>query len=217
MQPKLPENYRQNIAGLRASPSLSDLRRMAPQPARPAANISSEPTYRGETQMRIIKPISLCIVVLSATGLPPAAPGASAEELHGHNVCRTVGGVTPEPLGDREGHALMLSLSSCQITEGPLAGAVLTETGMLEWDGPKAKELTGYGVARKPGSTYTFQHTDGTLEVTMTDGKPGGWTASGHGNVTMATGSWASLNGKKFEWSGKGTGPDVFEADYTFK
>jgi hypothetical protein len=27
----------------------------------------------------------------------------------------------------------------------------------------------------------------------------------------------ASLNGKKYEWTGKGTGPNVFEGDYTFK
>jgi hypothetical protein len=72
----------------------------------------------------------------------------------------------------------------------------------------------GYEPRREP---FAFQHTDGTLEVTMTDGKPSGWTASGHGIVTLATGSLASLNGKKYEWTGKGTGPNVFEADYTFK
>jgi hypothetical protein len=55
------------------------------------------------------------------------------------------------------------------------------------------------------------------LEVTMTDGKPSGWTASGHGIVTLATGSLASLSGKKYEWTGKGTGLNVFEGDYTFK
>jgi hypothetical protein len=98
-----------------------------------------------------------------------------------------------------------------------VAGSVQTETNMWEWDGPKAKELSGYGVARKPGATFAFQHTDGTLEVTMTDGKPSGWTASGHGIVTLATGSLASLNGKKYEWIAKGTGPNVFEGDYTFK
>jgi hypothetical protein len=99
----------------------------------------------------------------------------------------------------------------------PGAGAVQTETNVWEWDGPKAKELSTYGVARKPGAIFAFQHADGTLEVTMTDGKPSGWTASGHGIVTLATGSWASLNGKKYEWTGKGTGPNVFEGDYTFK
>jgi hypothetical protein len=88
---------------------------------------------------------------------------------------------------------------------------------MWEWEGPKAKELSGAGVGRKPGAALAFQDTDGTLEVTMTDGKPSGWTASGHSIVTMATGSWASLNGKKVEWTSKGTGPNVHEVDYTFK
>ena len=32
-----------------------------------------------------------------------------------------------------------------------------------------------------------------------------------------ATGSLGSLNGKKYEWTGKGTGPNVFEGDYTFE
>jgi hypothetical protein len=154
---------------------------------------------------------------LSAIVFALAAPTATAQELHGHILCRQVGAFTPEQLGDREGHALSMTQSSCQTTEGPLAGAVQTETNMWEWDGPKAKELSAYGVARKPGATFTFQHPDGTLEVTMTDGKPSGWTASGHGIVTLATGSWASLNGKTYEWTGKGTGPNVFEGDYTFK
>lgn len=169
------------------------------------------------TQMSRIKRLLLYASSLSAIVFGLAAPSATAQELHGHNVCRSVGAFTPEQLGDREGHALSISQSSCQVTEGLLAGAVQDETNVLEWDGPKAKELSAYGVARKPGATYAFQHTDGTLEVTMADGKPSGWTASGHGFVTMATGSLASLNGKNFEWTGKGTGPNVFEADYTFK
>jgi hypothetical protein len=167
--------------------------------------------------MRGIKLVPLCFGSLSAIAFALAVPSATAQEPHGHIVCRDVGAFTPEQLGDREGHALSIGQSSCQITEGPVAGAVQTETNLWEWDGPKAKELSGYGVARKPGATFAFQHPDGTLEVTMTDGKPSGWTASGHGIVTLATGSWASLNGKKYEWTAKGTGPNVFEGDYTFK
>ena len=167
--------------------------------------------------MRSIKVVPLCFGSLSAIAFALAVPSATAQEPHGHIVCRDVGAFTPEQLGDREGHALSIGQSSCQITEGPVAGAVQTETNLWEWDGPKAKELSGYGVARKPGATFAFQHPDGTLEVTMTDGKPSGWTASGHGIVTLATGSWASLNGKKYEWTAKGTGPNVFEGDYTFK
>jgi hypothetical protein len=164
-----------------------------------------------------IKHLPLFTSSLSAIAFALAAPSATAQEVHGHIVCRQVGAFTPEQLGDREGHALSMTQSSCQTTEGPLAGAVETETNMWEWDGPKAKELSGSGVARKPGATQAFQHTDGTLELTMTDGKPSGWTASGHGVITLSTGSWASLNGKTYEWSGKGTGPNVFEGDYTFK
>lgn len=163
-----------------------------------------------------IKHLPLCIS-FSVIAFALAAPSATAEDVHGHIVCRQVGAFTPEQLGDREGHALSMTQSSCQTTEGPLAGAVQTETNMWEWDGPKAKELSGSGVARKPGATQAFQHTDGALELIMTDGKPSGWTASGHGVVTLSTGSWASLNGKTYEWSGRGTGPNVFEGDYTFK
>jgi hypothetical protein len=163
------------------------------------------------------KLVSLYFCSFSAIAFAPSVPSATAQELHSHNICRDLGAFTPEQLGDREGHALSIGQSSCQTTEGPGAGAVQTETNMWEWDGLKAKELSGYGVARKPGATFAFQHTDGTLEVTMTDGKPSGWTASGHGIVTLATGSWASFNGKTYEWTGKGTGLNVFEGDYTFK
>ena len=118
--------------------------------------------------MKGIQQLPLFFGSLSAIAFTLAAPSASAQELHGHNVCRAVGGFTPEQLGDREGHALSIVEASCQVTEGPAAGAVLTETSMWEWDGPKAKELSGSGVVRKPGATEAFQHTDGTLEVTMT-------------------------------------------------
>jgi hypothetical protein len=159
----------------------------------------------------------LCFGSLSAIAFALAVPSATAQELHGHNVCRGVGPSTPEQLGDREGHALSIGQESCQTTEGPAAGAVVTGTSMWEWDGPKAKELSGYGVARMPGPTFAYQITDGTLEVTMTDGKPSGWTASGHAIATLATGSWASFNGKKGEWTAKSTGPNAWEGDWSYK
>jgi len=146
-----------------------------------------------------------------------APSGATAQELHGHFVCRDAGAFTPEPLGDREGHALSISEESCQATEGPTAGAVGNSTSMWEWNGPKAVELSAQGAARKPGATIAWQDLDGMLEVIMTDGKPTGWKASGHFVVTLATGSWTSLNGKKGEWTSKATGPNVHESDYTFK
>ena len=166
--------------------------------------------------MRRIKHVPLYFGSLSAIAFALAVPSATAQELHGHNVCRDVGAFTPEQLGDREGHALATTQSSCQGTEGE-ADAVNTETNMWEWDGPKAKELSGYGVARIPGATFAWQNTDGTVEVTMTDGKPSGWTASGHAIATLATGSWASSNGKKGEWTAKSTGPNTWEGDWIYK
>jgi len=167
--------------------------------------------------MTDIELVPLCFGSLSAIAFALAVPSAAAQEIHGHNVCREVGGFTPEQLGDWEGHALSIGEASCQTTEAPGSGAVDTETAMWEWDGPKAKALSGSGVVRKPGATFAFQVTDGTLEVTMTDGKPSGWTASGHAIATLATGSWAFFIGKKGEWTSKSTGPNVFEADWSYK
>jgi hypothetical protein len=167
--------------------------------------------------MRGIKHLPLYFGSLSAVVFALAVPSATAQDLHGHDVCRSVGGFTPEQLGDREGHALSITQDSCQATEGPIAGATITGTTVLEWNWPKAVSLTGYGVARKPGSTLAFQALDGATEVMMSDGKPTGWTASGHTTITLATGSWASLNGKKVEWTAKSTGPNASETDYTFK
>jgi hypothetical protein len=162
-----------------------------------------------------IKLVPLCFGSLSVIAF--AVPSATAQELHGHDVCRDIGAFTPEQLGDKQGHALSIGQESCQTTEGPGVGGVENGTSMWEWDGPKATELSGMGAARKPGATLTFQDLDGTVEVIMTDGKPSGWKGSGNFKVTMATGSWASLNGKKAEWTAKSTGPYLHEVDYTFK
>ena len=102
---------------------------------------------------------------LSAIVFALAEPSATAQEVRGHILCRDVSAFSPEQLGDREGHALSIGQSSCEVTEGPVVGAVQNETSMWEWDGPKAKELSDYGVARKPGDTFAFQHTDDSGEV----------------------------------------------------
>ncbi len=65
----------------------------------------------------IIKHLPLYFSSLSAIVFALAVPSAMAQELHGHNVCRSVGAFTPEQLGDREGHALATSQSSCQGTQ----------------------------------------------------------------------------------------------------
>jgi hypothetical protein len=73
-----------------------------------------------------------------------------------------------------------------------------------------AKELAGYGVGRKAGATTTFQDTDGTVELILTDGKV-------TGPVTMSTGDWASFNGKTWFWTAKSTGRYTSELYSTLK
>jgi hypothetical protein len=143
------------------------------------------------------------------------APGARAQET-GHDICRSIGGFTPEQLGDREHHALAITQESCQTTEGPTTGSVSNDIVVSEWDGPKAKELSGFGVGRQPGATIEFQDLDGQVEVTMADGKPTGWIATGHSLVTLATGPWARLKGKTISWTAKPTSPNVSDLDYTW-
>ena len=64
-------------------------------------------------------------------------------------TCQSVGGGSPEPLGDREGHLISVEQGSCRV-EGAYAGGVSTDTIIWEWDGAKAVELSNVGVVRKP-------------------------------------------------------------------
>ena len=124
--------------------------------------------------------VAAIALTLGAVVLFPAigAPSAMAEEPYGHDVCRAIGVATPQPLGDREGHAVLVPNFSCETVKGGLAGMVWTATGTWEWDGPRAKELSGEGSGRKPGTINAYRDTDGMLELVMTDGKPTGWKAS---------------------------------------
>jgi hypothetical protein len=151
------------------------------------------------------------VIVFSAS-----APGANAQETS-RDICRTIGGSTPEQLADRENHALAIYQESCQAMDGPTAGSVSNDTTVMEWDGPHGRELSGFGVGRKPGATIEYQDLDGQVEVTMTDGKPTGWIATGHSVVSLATGPWAALKGRTISWTSKPTGPNLSELDYTWK
>ena len=168
--------------------------------------------------MRVSKYLPLYIGGLSAVAFGLAFPSAKAQEA-GHNVCQSVGNPTPQQLGDREGHVVVISLNSCRVTEGPMAGALLTDTVMWEWDGAKANLLSDSGYGGKAGAFIAFQAIDGKLEAIMTDGKFTGWTGSGHQQIKLATGSAASSNGKTITWTGKSAGPNQYEyeVDYTIK
>jgi hypothetical protein len=141
------------------------------------------------------------------------APGALAQDNTFTSTCQGIGSSAPEPLGDREGHSIQTSQSSCHIDSGPLSGGILTTTDIWEWDGPNAVLLSGSGVVRKPGATLVVVDTGGKLTLTMADGKVTGWTASGKGTNVVATGSAASMAGKSYTFSAKPTGPGQFTVE----
>jgi hypothetical protein len=60
-----------------------------------------------------------------------------------------------------------------------------------------------------------YQDTDGKIALTITDGKVTGFTGSGKGRWTIATGSAAPLAGKTYIWTVKSTGAGQWEADLT--
>ena len=142
----------------------------------------------------------------AALSFPAFAPSAIAQENIRVFTCQSVGGGSPEPLGDREGHLISVEQGSCRV-EGAYAGGVSTDTIIWEWDGAKAVELSNVGVVRKPGSTLAWQGSGGKLTLTTTDGKVTGCSGSGQGINTLATGDWAKLAGKRYTWTAKCVGP----------
>jgi hypothetical protein len=160
--------------------------------------------------------LPLHVGALSAIAFAFAAPSALAQEAE-HQTCRVVGNSEPEQIGDRAGHALSTELDSCRIDSGPMAGAIVTSTVIWEWDGPKAKLVAGGGIVRKPGSTSAFHSVDGNVELTMSDGKVTGATASGHTLIDVGAGSAVSLQGKSVTWTAKATGPNTFEISDTIQ
>ena len=153
---------------------------------------------------------NVCGIAAAAIALAVVMPSAVAQESTSTYTCQTVGTAPPEPLGDREGHAISVSQSSCRAESGPLAGGVYTGTVIWEWDKTNAVVVSGTNVIRKPGGTAVTQVTEGKMAQTVADGKVTGWTASGRSTTLLATGSAASLAGKSFIWTAKSTGPGQF-------
>jgi hypothetical protein len=155
---------------------------------------------------------------LSAVGLFLAAPGAKAQEI-GREVCREIGHTEIESLGDRQGHAISHSESSCKTKDGLTAGAVRTMSSLLEWDGTTGTLVSAYGVDRGPGGgVMAFQDLDAKIDLTVTaGGKPIGWTGSGHSIVTLAAGPWEALKGKRISWTARSTGLGEYEIDSTLE
>ena len=143
--------------------------------------------------------VSASLVLLASSSLAMAQSSK--------HTCMNLGPNLPEPLGDRDGHAILVSDASCMIEGGLLDGTVMTQRTISELDKGAMNILSGDGVSRKPGVAVAYRVTAGSLTYVMKDGKPAGWNASGKGVYTMATGAAAALAGKAFTWTGYTTGP----------
>jgi hypothetical protein len=149
--------------------------------------------------------------VLTALGLALATSVVFGQTWKTH--CTSIGPGGPEPLGDREGHGLVVASSVCTVEGGPLNGGITTQQVIWEGDKGTATLLSGDGVTRKPGTIAAYRNTGGTLTTVMKDGKPAGWTTSGTSVITMAVGEAASMKGKSVSWTGKATGPRTYVID----
>ena len=143
---------------------------------------------------------------------PAFAQSGQSEKL----ICNAVGYSPAQPLGDRKGHSIAVSHSSCRIEGGPLDGGVMTGMTIWEWHKGNAVMLSSIGVSRKPGTTLAYQNTRGKMSLMMSDGKVVGVQGSGRGRCTMATGAAAAHKGKAYGFTFKSTGPSQFEIDVTY-
>jgi hypothetical protein len=138
------------------------------------------------------------------------APVAVAQEITATFTCHGVGGEL-EPLGDREGHAILATRYTCSVDSGPMSGGVLTGRNIWEWDGLNAVQRSNFSVTRKPGATLVWG-TAGKLsgQTMKADGKVTSFIASGQGTYVEATGSTPALVGKSDTWTATSTVPGNF-------
>ena len=152
--------------------------------------------------------------IVTALAFAALAPGALAQQINFKQTCQLVGGFTPEPLGDRDGHSISVAQVSCHVESGPMNGGNVTGNVTMEWDKTNAVLVTSSGVIRKPGGFAAYQDTEGQESLTITDSKVTGFTYSGKGRWPIATGSAASLAGKTYVLTVKSIGAGQWEADY---
>jgi hypothetical protein len=156
-------------------------------------------------------------VLAAATSSQIVVVRADAQENTNVWTCRNFGAGTQEPIGDREGHMLVLGEWNCLAQSGPLAGGIATGDVAWEFDGPKANLLTFRLVVRKPGSIAVVRGTGGTFTLTMTGGKATGSTSTGRYDYVLATGDWVPLLGKSETWVTKTTSPGEFSCESTLQ
>jgi len=134
----------------------------------------------------------------------------SAQENADAFSCQYIEAPTAEPFGDEEGHGISVRDYSCQVTQGPLSGGVLTARAVWEIDKSGGRLLLGGGVIRKPGATAVLQLSEGKLEYVTTNGEVTEVRTSGKGSYLLASGGGASLSGKTFTYITKTTAPSRF-------
>lgn len=149
------------------------------------------------------------VAALACPATAALAQAASTFRLH----CYTVGSSPQEALGDREGHAISMGEFVCRTEGGPLDGALATGQNIWEWNGTNATALGGISLTRGPRGMSAYQAIEGKLALVLADGKPAGFTGSGHGKIMLATGAAAATNGKILSWSLKSTAPGQFVVD----
>lgn len=151
---------------------------------------------------KVIRNTTAVIALSLASGLALAQAGTSHSNCLFHGAA-----LQQDPLGDREGHGLQVSAATCAVTGGLLDGTMATHHAIYEHDKGTARLHSADDVYRKPGTRAVTRLTSGTVEMVMKDGKFAGWTASGKGLYTMATGTAAPLAGKSFTYTARATGP----------
>lgn len=146
----------------------------------------------------------------AATAMQGAAIKASAQENVDAFSCRYIEAPTAEPFGNEEGHGISVRDYSCQLTQGPLSGGVLTARAVWEIDKSGGRLLLGGGIIRKPGAMAVLQLSEGKLEYVTKNGDVTEVRTSGRGAYLLASGAAASLSGKTFTYNTKTTAPAQF-------
>ena len=157
--------------------------------------------------------LTFCLALFGAAA---CASHAQAQAITYRVLCNNHGANWAEPVGDRDGHTLQLAEGTCVVQGGPLDGAVLSQQTIWEYDKGVGTMLSSHGINRKPGAMGAYINTTGTLTFQMTDGRVTGWTASGKGRSTMASGTASSLAGKAYSWTARPTGPRTYVIDVVY-
>jgi len=127
---------------------------------------------------------AFALTTLSATALAQSTLTYKA-------TCQGIGsGVTREPLGDREGHDISVTQSSCRVEGGPMDGSIATITNVWEWDKGNAVVLSGYTVFRQSGGMAVYQSNEGRNSLTMTDGKVTGFAGNPRASSSSLQAAW---------------------------